>query len=106
MKSLILAASLFAAACACGKKDDGTGPGAGTGTAARAGSCDEARAHVEDLYRGTESAADDVAMVMKDCAADPARVAGCAGAAKTAAELEQRCLIPLDDEGSEGDRFK
>lgn len=88
-------------ACACGqKKETGSGTGTGTGTAA---GCEEARPNVERIYGGN---ADDVAMVMKDCAQDPARVAPCAAAAKDATELEARCLLPLDEEGSEGDRFK
>ena len=110
MKRLLVFVLL--AGCACGKKD-GTGPGTGTGTGTGGGTgggdparCDAIRGHVEELYAGTDTAADDVAMVMKDCAADPARVADCAGKARTSADLEARCLIPLDDEGSEGDRFK
>jgi hypothetical protein len=111
MKRLLVLVLL--AGCACGKKDGtgpgggggggGTGTGTGTGTAA---DCEAVKPHVEELYAGAETAADDVAMVMKDCAADPGRVAACARDAKTAADLEQRCLIPIDDEGSEGDRFK
>jgi hypothetical protein len=110
MKRLVVLVLL--AGCACGKKD-GTGPngggGNGTGTGTGTGNvadCEAVKAHVETLYAGSETAADDVAMVMKDCAENPGLVAGCARNAKTAADLEQRCLIPLDDEGSEGDRFK
>jgi len=103
---------------ACGSKNkEGTGTGTGTGTQA---SCAQIQAHVTDLYKadakanvgsGTgenpdEEVADNVTMVMNDCAAKPDTVAPCAQAAKTVAELEQRCLLPLDDEGSEGDRFK
>ena len=95
MKRLIVVAIL--ASCA-GKSDSGTGTGTGTGTV----TCEDVREHVGTLYAGN---ADDVAMVMRDCAADPG-VAACAKAATSAAELEQRCLIPLDEEGSEGDRFK
>jgi hypothetical protein len=43
-------------------------------------------------------------MVMTDCAKAPARVTPCIAAATTAAELEARCLAPIDDEGTEGDR--
>jgi hypothetical protein len=109
MKRLVVLVLL--AGCACGKKDGtgpgggGTGTGTGTGTGVEA-DCDAVKPHVEELYAGTETAADDVAMVMKDCAENPGLVAGCAKSAKTAADLEQRCLIPIDDEGSEGDRFK
>lgn len=119
--------SLLAVACACksrGAGGAGGGTGTGTGTGAP-GDCDGARANVEALYRADataahanepdaakaaqlidEQTADNVAMVMTDCAADPARVAGCARAARSVAELESSCLIPLDDTGSEGERLK
>ena len=43
-------------------------------------------------------------MVMNDCAADPAsrEVRGVRG---PVAQLEQQCLIPLDEEGTEGERL-
>jgi len=43
---------------------------------------------------------------MSECNREPGRVAACAAKAKSAPELESKCLSPLDDEGSEGDRFK
>jgi hypothetical protein len=106
--------------CACGRKaDPGTGTGTGTGTAQ---SCDSVRGNVEALYRVEaeaekaaakdpakvdveEMVADNTAMVMNDCAVQPAKVAPCAGQAKSAAELEERCLIPLDEEGTEGEQL-
>jgi len=45
-------------------------------------------------------------MVLAECAREPGRVAACAAGAKSAPELERKCLAPLDDEGTEGDRFK
>lgn len=76
--------------------------------------CDAARARVEQLYRASatgndaaridEAVADNTAMVMTDCATDPDKVAACIARATSAAELESRCVIALDDEGSEGDR--
>ena len=102
-------AFLFVAACACGgggKK--GTGPGTDAGA-----SCDGIKAHVEELYKAVatgdladEEVADNTQMVLNDCARDPAKVAACAAKAKTAADLEARCVSPLDEEGSEGDQFK
>jgi hypothetical protein len=45
-------------------------------------------------------------MVMVDCAKDPAKVVPCLNSATTIAELEARCLVPLDDEGREGSELK
>lgn len=119
----------LAAACAC-KSRDATGPGKGTGTGSGTGlgtgdpaQCEPLRAHLDELYRadavasagsGTgsnqalvdEIVADNVTMALSDCVAAPDRVARCAEKAKTSTELEERCLIPLDEEGTEGDRFK
>ena len=87
----------------------GTGP-AGLGSAATA--CDAARPKVEQLYRAgapardrarlDELVADNTTMVMNDCAQSPAKTAACIAEAATVAELEA-CLIPLDDEGTEGE---
>lgn len=113
------------AACACGKKPETTGTGNGTGTGTGTGNpadCEGARGNVEKLYRADaeaekaaakdpskvnveEMVADNTTMVMNDCAAQPGRVAACAGAAKTVAELEDSCLIPLDEEGTEGEQL-
>jgi len=123
-----LVAGLLVGACACKSKDH-TGPGGGghgSGSGSAAG-CDQVKDHVEKLYRAEaeasaaavvaagkdpikpetidETVADNLAMVMTDCAAS-AKVAPCAGKASTLAELEERCLVPLDDEGSEGERFE
>jgi hypothetical protein len=46
---------------------------------------------------------DNVSIVAKDCARDPARVAACARGATSVAQLEHDCLVPLDEEGTEGD---
>jgi hypothetical protein len=104
-------ASLLAA-CACKNKTDtgpGGGNGSGTGGAVR---CEEIKAHVEKLYRAEatgedidEQVADNTQMVMNDCERKPEAVATCARDATSVADLEQRCLIPLDQEGSEGDVF-
>jgi hypothetical protein len=126
--ALALALALALGLAACGRGAGGQGPGSGGGggtgatggTGAEAADCEAARAHVSQLYRadageqhaGKEPAvidgivADNTAMVMTECTRDPGRVARCAGAARSAAELERTCLAPLDDEGTEGDRFK
>jgi len=120
-------AAIFAvvlAACACGKKPEtgsGTGNGTGTGTGSP-GDCEAARKNVEALYRAEaeaekaaakdpskvnvdEMVADNTTMVMNDCAVQPGKVAPCAAAAKSVAQLEDTCLIPLDEEGTEGEQL-
>lgn len=108
---VILACLTWLGACAC-KSNKGTGPGTGSGA-----DCAAIEPHVHDLYKAEataggsgenvdEEVADNVTMVMNDCAASPDKVAPCATGAKTVAELESKCLLPLDDEGSEGDKFK
>ena len=66
----------------------------------------EAQAKVGNNAKNATFAADNVAMVMSDCAADPARVATCAAQARTVPDLERDCLVPVDDDGTEGERFK
>ena len=108
MKWLIVIAAL-----GCGSSV----PPAGTGSATAAGAstpCDGARAKVEQLYRAEaqtrepkrvdEAVADNTAMVMHECASAPAKVAACIAGIGTVADLEARCLVALDDEGSEGDQ--
>ena len=78
--------------------------------------CDEVKPRVEQLYRAEAQAkepkrvddavADNTQMVMADCAKDPAKAVPCLAAAPTVAELEKRCLVPLDDEGTDGDALK
>jgi hypothetical protein len=131
----VVVMSLLAVACACksrgaGGTGNGTGTATGTGTGTgKPGDCEGIRANVEALYRAAaeadvkasakdgddpaklqaaidEQTADNLAMVMTDCAADPGRVAACAAKARNVAELEASCLIPIDDTGSEGDQFK
>lgn len=116
MRALVLA---FVAACACGNTagtTGGGGGGGGGGSGAESADCEAARAHVSELYKAEaadkdpklidQMVADNTRMVMSECAHDPARVAKCAAAAKSAPELENKCLTQLDDEGTEGDKFK
>jgi hypothetical protein len=99
----------------------GTGTGSGSvggsgGTAppvANARTCDDVKSRVEQMYRGEaqlkepkrvdEAVADNTAMVMRDCAKDPAKTVPCLAAAASVTELEKQCLIQLDDEGTEGE---
>ena len=102
--------------CACPAKPATTPPPAGSGsaTAPVATSCDAQRARVEALYRAEaqakeptrveEATADNTAMVMKDCAKQPDKASACLAKVATVAELEKQCLIPLDPEGTEGER--
>jgi hypothetical protein len=109
-------------ACACPNKQ-ATGPTAGSGstgsgeavTPVTGGStCDEVKPRIERLYRVEGQTkepkrveafvADNTAMVMTDCATDPARFVPCLASASTVADLEKQCTVPLDDEGTEGDK--
>ena len=97
----------------------GTGTGSGgsgigsTPPVANAKTCDDVKPRVEQMYRGEaqikepkrvdEAVADNTAMVMKDCAKDPAKTVPCLASAGSVAELEKQCLIQLDDEGTEGE---
>lgn len=110
----VLALALVAA---CSGNGGGKGPGGGgpgTGSTA-AGTCADLRAKVEQLYRADaeakdpkrvdEAVADNTAMVMGDCAKQPAKIAPCVGAATTVEAME-KCLGPLDDEGTEGEALR
>lgn len=106
------------AACPGKPATNGSGQGgSGGGSApvvANAKACDDVRPKVEALYRAeaqekepkrVEAAvADNTAMVMNDCNKDPATFVPCLAKAQSIAEIEKNCLIPLDDEGTEGDR--
>jgi hypothetical protein len=116
MKRLI-AVALFAFACGSRTPPAPTGAGgssAGMGAAPR-GPCEAMRARVEQLYRAEaqgreparvdEAVADNTALVMNDCDRAPDKVAACVAAAATVEDLEARCLAPIDDEGTEGDKL-
>jgi len=91
-------------------------PGAGSASSAQplSPACAAVRPRVEQLYRADaqahepgradEAVADNTAMVMNDCGKAPDKVAACVAAASTVKDLEARCLVPLDDEGTEGDQ--
>ncbi|MDB4959393.1 MAG: hypothetical protein JWO36_6962 [Myxococcales bacterium] len=109
-------------ACACPSKKPpvpsaGSGSSAGTGSAeATPTTCEDVRPRIEQLYRTEalakepkrvdEAVADNTKMVMTDCAKNPARFVPCLANAASVAELEKQCLVPLDDEGTEGEPSK
>ena len=110
---------LVLAMCAC-SSTHGTGPGSGSGPGsappvANAKTCDDVKSRIEQMYRGEaqvkepkrvdDAVADNTTMVMNDCAKDPARTVPCLAKAGSIAELEKKCLIQLDDEGTEGEQL-
>ena len=113
MRSIVAGLALVVA-CACPPKPKAAeAPGMGKDKGTETVTCDAAKANVTAVYEAEAKATDqanhdpsfvddNVAMVMKDCAKDPARVAKCAMGAKDVATLEHDCLIPLDEEGTEG----
>lgn len=125
---LVLVMGATAAACGCKSKGSTTGTGTnGTNDAGVSGPqvdpkvCDEARAHVETLYTnempdltGAEPekvelerqiVTDNVDMMLIDCRKNPRRFAPCLKSAVSVAQMERDCLLPLDDEGREGNQF-
>jgi hypothetical protein len=104
-------------ACACPAKPvatTATGSGSAVVEPVNATTCEGVKPRIEALYRGEaqqkeptrveEAVSDNTTMVMNDCTKDPAKIVPCLAKAATVAELEKTCLIPLDDEGTEGDR--
>jgi hypothetical protein len=89
------------------------GPGT-RGPGATSPACEAVRPRVEQLYRAEtqageparadEAVADNTTMVMNDCARAPDKIAPCVRSAGSVKDLEARCLIPLDEEGTEGER--
>src|SRR5512140_971489 len=105
-------------ACACPSKPathqtGGTGSAGGSATVTSATTCDGVKSKVEALYRAEaqqkepnrvdEAVSDNTTMVMNDCTKDPGKLVPCLNRATTIAEIEKSCLIPLDDEGTEGE---
>ena len=110
----ILALALLA--CACSGKGATTVVGGGSAEGSARASCSDLRAKVEQLYRVEaeakepkrveEAVADNTTMVMNDCVREPARVIACVTAATSVADLEQKCVAALDEEGSEGELLR
>lgn len=107
---------LMVAVAACnGSRGGGGGTGSGTGSGSGdPAACPGLEAHVAGLYRASAERtkmtdgeiADNVAMVLAECKQAPGRVVPCAQRATAVAELESKCLAPLDDLGSEGTQFQ
>ena len=98
-------------ACGCPSKTPTTnGGGSGSAAVPIDNACAAIRPRVEQLYRAEaqanepkrvdEAVADNTAMVMADCALDPAKVAACVQAAATVADVEKKCLARLDPAGN------
>ncbi len=106
---------------ACSSTSGGTatgGPHQGSDAppvTANATRCEDVKPRVEALYRADaqakeptrvdEAVADNTTMVMNDCAKQPAVAVPCLAKVGSLTELEQRCLIPLDEEGTEGEEL-
>lgn len=117
MKRLVLAALL--AACS-GKSTAPTTTGSGSNVIvtppSNATTCADVKPRIEQLYRAEaqskepkrvdEAVADNTAMAMNDCAKDPAKLVPCFARVPTVAVLEKECLIPLDEEGTEGEALR
>jgi len=103
---------LFLVACS-GKPQP---PTTGSGNPPPSSACEGVRGKVEQLYRAEAeikepkrvdgAASDNTQMVMNDCAKAPVKVSACIEAAASIADLESKCLRPLDDEGTEGNDLK
>jgi len=112
-------------ACACPSKPaTTTGGSAGSGSSGSAAvvaptnatSCAEIKSKIEAMYRAEaqqkepnrvdEAVSDNTTMVMNDCNKDPAKLMPCLNKATTVAVIEKQCLLPLDDEGTEGEAKK
>jgi hypothetical protein len=121
----VAVALLALGACACkgGNGGEGTGPGKSTGPGA-VKDCDDLRGSIEAIYRREPAPApaagedpakaaalqkeilgDNVDMVLTDCRRQPGRIVPCIKAAQSVTQLEHDCLVPLDEEGSEGTAF-
>jgi len=107
-----MALALVLACLGCPGKSKNKPPTARDGAGA-ADPCAALASKVEGLYRGASEApttdagvqlanelvAANVHMVLKDCRTDPATFVPCLSKAKSTADIESECLIPLDDEG-------
>lgn len=106
-------ALLFLVACSGKATPPVTGGG---GSNPPASECEALRGKLEKLYRDEAEAkepkhvegavADNTAMVLADCAKEPGKVAPCVQLAASVAEIESKCVRPIDDEGSEGNDLK
>lgn len=121
---VMLMASMLACACSSKPAQPTTGSQGTVGSgvtpppvgASSAKTCADVKPRVEQLYRAEaqskepkrveDAVADNTAMAMTDCAKNPAVVVPCLAGAGSVADLEKRCLVPLDDEGTEGEALR
>lgn len=118
MKRLVV---LVAVVACSGTPTGPTTTGSGSATTvvtppSHAKTCADVKPRVEQLYRAEaqskepkrvdEAVADNTTMAMNDCAKDPAKIVPCLASVPSVAELEKQCLIPLDDEGTEGEALR
>ena len=108
-------ALVLVVACACpSKKTEAPPPPTSAPEATKPiNTCDDARPKLEALYRAEaqqkepkrveEAVADNTAMVLKDCKQAPEKAVPCLAAATSIEDVEKKCMIQLDDEGTEGD---
>ena len=106
-----LAIVMLVAACP-GKPPAGPGGGSGSGGEPRVATCEALRGKLEQLYRAEaterepkrvdEYVADNTAMVIADCAKQGDVAIRCIDAAASIPEIESKCVVPLDEDGSEG----
>jgi len=118
MRWLLVFLLLHDVACSSKQPPTTTGSGNGGSGGVEATGCEGARAKVEALYRAeatankepadkiAESVSDNTTMVMNDCAKQPDKTVACINKVSTSAELEKQCLIPLDNEGTEGEALR
>ncbi len=102
-------ALLFLVACSGKSSPPVTGSGSNPPVS---GACEAQRPKLEKFYRAEAEAkepkhvdgavVDNTQMVLNDCVRDPQRVSACVRDATSVAEIESRCLRPIDDEGTEG----
>lgn len=117
LPGLMLVLLLSACGCKNGDKSGGTlGNGNGQGPAPTAADCDGLRDRLITLYGQAapappdetpeagklreQEARDNADMVVADCRRDPARIVPCVRRAADARQIEQGCVLPLDDEGN------
>ena len=65
-----------------------------------------AEAEQREPKRVDEYVSDNTTMIMNDCVRDPGRLAPCLASTPSVAQMEQECVIPIDDEGTEGEASK
>lgn len=107
---------LLLVATACPSKQGPAGGGVSAGSGSAVATCADAHATVERLYRAEATdadaarretwIADNTAMVLNDCAKDPAKRVPCIQRATSVADLENKCVAPLDDDGTEGEELR